>query len=95
MGRKQHSAEFKAKVSLAAIKAEMTMAEMTSKYEIHRSLINSWRKQALEEIIHSFKEKRNKDNKEQEKLIDELYRQIGELKVENEWLKKKSDLFKR
>jgi len=43
MGRK-HSAEFKAKVALSAIKAELTTAEMSSKYEVHRSLINSWRK---------------------------------------------------
>jgi len=93
MGRK-HSAEFKAKVALSAIKAELTTAEMSSKYEVHRSLINSWRKQASDGIINAFKEKQDKEKKDKEELIDELYKQIGQLKVENEWLKKKSNLFK-
>ena len=63
MGRK-HSAEFKSKVALLAIKTEMTMAEMCSKYEIHRSLITNWRKQACDGIINAFKEKRDKEKKE-------------------------------
>jgi transposase-like protein len=89
MGRK-HSAEFKAKVALSAIKAELTMAEMISKYEIHRSLITNWRKQACDGVIKAFKEKPDKNKKDKEELIDELYKQIGQLKVENEWLKKKA-----
>jgi len=92
---KRYNAEFKAKVAILAIKEEMTMAEMSSKYEVHRSQINTWRKLALDEVLHAFKEKRDKDKKDNEKLIDELYRQIGQLKVENDWLKKKSALFKR
>lgn len=92
---KRYNAEFKSKVAISAIKEEMTMAEMSSKYEVHRSQINIWRKLALDEVLHAFKEKRDKDKKDNEKLIDELYRQIGQLKVENDWLKKKSALFKR
>jgi len=92
MGR-NYNAEFKAKVALSAIKAELTMAEMSSKYEIHRSLINNWRKQASDGIINIFKEKLDKEKEDKEKLIDELYKQIGQLKVENEWLKKKSSMF--
>ena len=94
MGRR-FSAEFKAKVALEAIKGEMTTAEIASRYEVHRSLINTWRKQALIEIANGFKEKRDKTDKDNEKLVNELYRQIGQLKVENEWLKKKSLLFER
>lgn len=93
--RRKHSPEFKTKVALAAIKGEMTTAEISSKYEVHRVQINNWRKQALAEISDAFKEKRARTDKDNEKLIDELYRQIGQSKVENEWLKKKSALFER
>lgn len=94
MGRKLGS-EFKAKVAIEAIKGEMTTAQISSKYEVHRSLINTWRKQALTGILNGFTEKHDKAGDDNEKLINELYRQIGQLKVENEWLKKKSLLFER
>jgi len=81
-----------AKVALAAIKEEMTIHELSSKYEVHRTQIGSWRKRALEGLVDLFKGKRDKANKDKERLADELYRQIGQLKVENEWLKKKFTL---
>jgi transposase len=84
-----------AKVALAAIKGDMTTAELSSKYEVHRSQINNWRKRALEELRDIFRGKRDKSIKDYEKLIDDLYRQIGQLKVENDWLKKKAALFDR
>ncbi|MEW6609898.1 MAG: IS3 family transposase [bacterium] len=87
--RKSFSPEFMAKVALAAIKEEMTMAELSSKYEVHRTQISNWRKHVLEGVVDIFKGKKDKANKEKEKLVDELYRQIGQLRVENEWLKKK------
>lgn len=87
--RKNFSPEFMAKVALAAIKEEMTMAELSSRYEVHRTQIGSWRKRAIESLVDIFKGKRDRSNKDKEKLTDELYRQIGQLKVENEWLKKK------
>jgi len=90
--RKNFSPEFMAKVALAAIKEETTMAELSSKYEVHRTQIGNWRKQAMEGLVEIFRGKRDKSLKDKEKLIDELYRQIGQLKVENEWLKKKSAL---
>ena len=90
--RKNFSPEFMAKVALAAIKEETTMAELSSKYEVHRTQIANWRKQAMEGLVEIFRGKRDKSLKDKEKLIDELYRQIGQLKVENEWLKKKSAL---
>lgn len=90
--RKSFSPEFMAKVALAAIKEETTIAELSSKYEVHRTQIGNWRKQALEGLVEIFKGKRDKSKKDNERLVDELYRQIGQLKVENEWLKKKSAL---
>ena len=57
--------------------------------------IGKWRKQVQEGIIEIFRGKREKSKEEKEKLIEELYRQIGQLKVENEWLKKKSALLER
>ncbi len=91
--RKSFSADFKAKAALEAIKEEKTIAELSSEYEVHRTQLANWRKRALGGVKEAFKGKQEKANKENGKLIDELYRQIGQLKVENEWLKKKSALF--
>jgi transposase-like protein len=93
--RKSFNAEFRAKVALEAIKEEKTIAELSSKYDIHRTQITNWRKRVLVGVRENFKGKQEKVNKENEKLVDALYRQIGQLKVENEWLKKKYALFER
>ena len=88
--KKSFSPDFMAKVALAAIKGDMTAAELSSKYEVHRTQINNWRKRAMDGLVGIFRGKRDKSLKDKEKLIDELYRQIGQLKVENDWLKKKN-----
>jgi transposase len=93
--RKSFSPDFMAKVALAAIKGDMTTAELSSRYEVHRSQINNWRNRALKELREIFRGKRDKSLKDNEKLVNELYRQIGQLKVENDWLKKKAALFER
>jgi transposase len=93
--RKSFSAELMAKVALDAIKEEKTIAELSSQYEVHRTQITNWRKRALEGLVGVFQEKATRTLGEKEKVIDELYRQIGQLKVENEWLKKKSTQFER
>jgi transposase len=93
--RKSFSPEFMAKVALAAIKEDSTIAELSSKYEVHRTQIGNWRRQAIEGIAEIFKGKLDKSRKDNEELIGELYRQIGQLRVENEWLKKKSALLER
>ena len=93
--KKSFSPEFMAKVALAAIKEEATIAELSSKYEVHRTQIGNWRKQAMEGVVEIFKGKRDKSRKDNEKLVEELYCQIGQLRVENEWLKKKSALLER
>ncbi len=91
--RKNHSAAFKAKVALEALKEEKTMAQLASEYEIHRVQIQVWKKDLLTALPTVFSGRRDKDKLDHEKVINELYRQIGQLRVENEWLKKKSELF--
>ncbi len=91
--RKTYSANFKAKVALAAIKEDKTMAELSSEFEVHRAQIQQWKKDALEELPNFFSTKRKKKEKNNAELVDELYKQIGQLKVENDWLKKKADTF--
>ena len=90
--RKKYSAKFKAKVALEAMREDKTMAELSSKHEVHRIQIQSWKKQAVESLAGVFNQgKAKSEAKDQSQLIDELYRQVGKLKVENDWLKKKSE----
>ena len=86
--RMSFNAEFMAKVALEAIKEEKTIAELSSKYEVHKTQITNWRKRALGGVREVFKGKQKKVNKENEKLADLPIQFIGQLKVENEWLKK-------
>lgn len=88
--RKQHGAKFKAKVALEAIREQKTIAELSSHYGVHRVQIQKWKKQVLEGLEGMFSKKSANLAQEQERLNDELYKQIGQLKVENEWLKKTS-----
>ena len=86
--RKNYSSAFKAKVALEAIKKEKTMSQLSSEYGVHSNQINQWRKRLLEELPEVFSNKKQKKEKDTEDLQDELYRQIGQLKVELDWLKK-------
>ncbi len=90
--RKRHDAVFKAKVALEAVKGEKTMAQLSSEYGVHPNQIGQWRKRLLKELPALFSDKRKKDEQDNEELENELYRQIGQLKVELEWLKKKSKI---
>ena len=88
--RRNHSAAFKAKVALAAAKGDKTIAELASQYEVHPSQITKWKKQLLESLPEIFSNRQQKDRQDQEELTAQLYQQIGQLKVELDWLKKKS-----
>ncbi len=88
INRKKHSTQTKLKVVLEALKGEKTTAEITAKYGIHSTQINNWKKAAIEIIPEAFSGSRKRQEDDQEALIDELYKQIGQLKVENEFLKK-------
>ena len=73
---------------MEAVKGDKTIREISSIYGVHSSQIMKWKKQLLEELPSIFSDKRAKTEKEREDLEAELYRQIGQLKVELEWLKK-------
>ena len=88
--RKQHTPEFNAKVALEALKEERTVNEIASHYEVHAAQISQWKKQALEQMVQGFTRKNSKNKKDDEALKEKLFSQIGQLKVENDWLKKKS-----
>jgi transposase len=88
--RKSYDAAFKAKVALEAVKGEKTMAQLSSEYGVHVNQIGQWQKRLLQEVPDIFSERRRKQEDETEEMTAELYRQIGQLKVELEWLKKKS-----
>jgi len=90
--RRTHDAGFKAKVALEAIKGEKTVAEISSKYGIHPNQIGKWKKEVLERLPELFNGKMKKADKTADELQSELYQQIGQLKVELDWLKKKSRL---
>jgi transposase-like protein len=89
--RKSYSAAFKAKVALEAVKKEKTIAQLSSEYGVHPNQITKWRKKLLEELPSVFSDQRKKKEKDSEELQSELYKQIGQLKVEVDWLKKKSE----
>lgn len=86
--RKQHSAQFKAKVALAALQNEETTAQLTSRFNIHPTMISAWKRQLVENAGDLF-DKNHKPRKQTEAQTDELYRQIGQLKVENDFLARK------
>lgn len=88
--RKNHEAAFKSKVALEALKGDRTMAELSSEYGVHPNQIRQWRQKLVDELPGVFSDRRQKNDKEAEEVTSELYRQIGQLKVELDWLKKKS-----
>ena len=94
--KKQYSAAEKTKIALEAIKGELTIAQISSKYSVHATQINKWKQQAIESMQAGFSGKRSYNNTDddQTQLVDKLYRQIGKLSTECEWLKKKSEVFK-
>jgi transposase len=90
--RKRYDNTFKAKVVLESLKNEKTIAELASDYGVHPNQITQWRKQALEDLPTLFSSNQAKKDKAYEEEKEELLKQIGQLKVEVEWLKKKSGI---
>ncbi len=89
--RRQHSPEFKAKVALAAIRGEETTQQIAIRFGIHPDLVRSWKRALLDGAMDIF-DRGQKSQKEIQTKIDELYRQIGQLKVERDFLARKSGL---
>jgi putative transposase len=92
--RKNYTKEYKAKIVIELLREEETISQIAAKYEIHPNQLTRWRKSVVEGIPELVADKRKKENeeKENEKLIQELYSQIGELSAKLSWLKKKSGI---
>tara|TARA_B110000879_G_scaffold202179_1_gene278211 strand:+ start:114 stop:398 length:285 start_codon:yes stop_codon:yes gene_type:complete len=92
MSKKSFTAEFKSKVAIEALKGNRTINELSTEFGVHATQINSWKKQLLtsSKEIFSLKKSKLADDNEAEK--ERLYSQIGRLKVEADWLKKKLGL---
>lgn len=87
--KRHHPATFKSKVAQEMIKEEDKVSSICSKFSIHPSQAHKWKKQALEGMKFIFQDKPTTELKKKDELIEELYKQIGQLKVELDWLKKK------
>jgi transposase-like protein len=90
--RKNYSPEFKAKLALAAIRGEQSMNQLSTIYGVHPNQIGIWKKQAQEAVKTAFNGQAAKQAQADAELTERLYSQIGQLKVELDWLKKKVGL---
>jgi len=90
MQRKRYSDEFKGQIALEAAKGLRTIAEIASEHGLHPNQISQWKKELLEGLPAIFHDKRKREHADEEKLKERLYGQIGQLKVELDWLKKKT-----
>ena len=91
--RKQHSAAFKAQVALAALQGDRTVNELAGQFGVHPTLIHTWKKQLLQGAEAVFASGVRADAGDAEARQAELYEQIGRLKMELEWVKKKAAAF--
>jgi putative transposase len=93
MKRKQHSARFKARVAMEALKGHKTVNQLAAEYGVHPTQISHWKRQLQDGVQEVFSSKRQKQEKEEEELKAALYQEIGQLKVELDWLKRKTALW--
>ena len=91
---KQYSAAEKTRIVMEAIKSEMTIAQISSKYGVHATQISAWKKRGIESLVSGFQNKQKSKDPDNQDLIKQLYEQIGQLSVERDWLKKKSAVFR-
>ncbi len=91
--RKVYKPEFKAKVALEAVRGKLTINQIAKQFEVHPNQISNWKKQFLASLPQIFDNTKQLRPVENEELTNQLYQQIGQLKVELDWLKKKSSIF--
>jgi transposase len=92
--RKSHTAGFKAQAALAAVKGDKTVGELASLHGVHPTMIHAWKKQLLDNAAELFQPGAKSCDAEHETLQGQLYEQIGRLKTELDWLKKKAASFR-
>jgi transposase len=85
--RKRYNAEFKAKVALEAIRGELTVSQLGAKYSLHQTMINSWKKQAIDKLSTLFAQKSDV-GKTSDTEVEKLHAKIGQLVVERDFLAK-------
>ena len=90
MKRKSFTSEFKSKVAIAALKGHQTVNEIAAEFDVHPTQVNSWKKQLLDGSSDIFGKKQQKQAENFDSEREHLYSQIGKLKVEVDWLKKKT-----
>lgn len=93
MKRKQYDGNFKARIVLEALRERKTIAELSSHFGVHPTIITKWKHHAVTTMPELFSDKRDREHQDQQVLQAELYREIGQLTMELDWLKKKSGLF--
>jgi len=91
--RRRFSADYKFRVALEAAKGQQTISELASKHSLHPNQISQWKRQLLEDGTNVFARNGGQDQQEQAAMQSELYEQIGRLKMELEWVKKKAAPF--
>ena len=91
--RNTYTSDFKVKVAVAAIKGLQTTNQIATLYGVHPNQVTQWKKQALDGLPEAFSSRRDRQTQDQEELTAQLYQQIGQLKVELDWLKKKAGSF--
>jgi putative transposase len=91
--RRVFSGSFRAKVALAAVKGDKTLSELASQFAVHANQVSTWRKELIDRAAELFEDGRRRTQDEAAVRQEELYEQIGRLKVELDWLKKKAAEF--
>jgi len=89
--RKQYSPSFKSKVALAALKGDQTTSEIATRFQIHPTMVSTWKRELLENAPDLFEGKKRSGKQSNEPSSDELYREIGRLTVERDFLSRKLD----
>jgi len=90
MGRKKYSKELKARIALDAIKGQKTISELASEYGVHANQISRWKKQLFDAAPDIFTQGKDKEAEKKEFERDRLYKKVGQLQIEVDWLKKKT-----